>query len=346
MKHVLNKPRVFLSHSAKDKSFIDRLCGDLRKCQIDPWLDTEEIRDGKPWLKVIFEDGIPTCDAVLVYFTENSIISPMVAKEIDAALIQSLSACGISFLPYVEKAELRSSLRVDLRTLQCREFNRKNYNTILPSVVSEIWRSHMENSIESASLKQKNKILELELELEKLKQSKPTVFESSENEEFPFLHNRLKRIEKITVSLYTKVANSVLPVLVRNDIYEINILDMLVSHVKSGSVQIDYHHFNWEIDQLLKESASANKYAARNQYYTGAKVNPDLIVELRTYGFLRGVTRTKSNGRDQHIDEITDKFYRFVYWLEYNGGANSNIDLQLFKLGEEKETTLDAASEG
>lgn len=71
MESRLNKPRVFLSHSKSDKSFIELINNDLRKCQIDPWLDSEEIRHGKPWLDTIFEDGIPTCDSVLVYFTDN-----------------------------------------------------------------------------------------------------------------------------------------------------------------------------------------------------------------------------------------------------------------------------------
>ena len=87
----INKPRAFLSHSKKDKYFIEKLAADLRKCQIDYWLDTEEIRAGKSWLKMIFEDGIPTCDVVIVYLTENSIKSKMVEKEIDATLIEQLS---------------------------------------------------------------------------------------------------------------------------------------------------------------------------------------------------------------------------------------------------------------
>lgn len=346
MKHILNKPRIFLSHSAKDKSFIDRLCLDLGRCQIDPWLDTEEIRDGRPWLKVIFEDGIPTCDAVLVYFTEHSIASPMVAKEIDVALIENMSAHGISFLPYVEKAELRSMLRVDLRTLQCREWNRKNYNLILPSVVSEIWRSHMEKSLESASLKQRNKILELELELSSLKQTKSTVFEASENEEFPFLHNRLNRYEKITASLYAKDQESVLPVLVRKDMFQINTLNLLVSYVKSGRVQFLDYDLNWEVDQIFKESTAAKKHSVGNRYYTGAKLNPDLLVELRTYGFLRSVSRTRNDGRSEHIDEITDKFFRFIYWLEYKGEVNSDIDVQFLMIGEEKDATQEAGKKG
>src|SRR5688572_5093321 len=144
MKPRVNKPRVFLSHSALDKPFIENLANDLRRCQIEPWLDTEEIRAGQPWLQVIFEEGIPTCDAILVYITENSLNSRMVAKEIDAALVRKLSDAGISLLPYVDKGEVRGRLRLDLQTLQCQEWNLENYAERLSTVVAEIWRSYME----------------------------------------------------------------------------------------------------------------------------------------------------------------------------------------------------------
>src|ERR1700741_4221173 len=114
MKDRLNKPLVFLSHSSTDKPFIEKLASDLRKCQIDYWLDSEEIRDGRSWLKVIFEDGIPTCDAVVVYFTEDSLKSKMVEKELDATVVEQLSRGGITLLPYVSRAELRNILRSDL----------------------------------------------------------------------------------------------------------------------------------------------------------------------------------------------------------------------------------------
>lgn len=83
MEERLNKPRVFLSHSKADIEFIERVYNDLRKCHINPWLDSEEIRHGKPWLDAIFKDGISTCDSVLVYFTAASLNSKVVKKEID-----------------------------------------------------------------------------------------------------------------------------------------------------------------------------------------------------------------------------------------------------------------------
>ena len=46
-----NRPRVFLSHSKADVTFISQLYEDLRHCQIDPWLDSIDIRHGEPWLE-------------------------------------------------------------------------------------------------------------------------------------------------------------------------------------------------------------------------------------------------------------------------------------------------------
>lgn len=147
MENKISKPSVFLSHAKLDAGFIESLANDLRRCQIEPWLDTDEIRDGKPWLKVIFEDGIAACDVVLVYLSENSIDSKFVAKEIDAAIVEQIKDEGVGFLPYVSSKELRDKLRPDIRALQTREWNADNYKDVLPSVVAEIWRTYHERRL-------------------------------------------------------------------------------------------------------------------------------------------------------------------------------------------------------
>ena len=123
MEYTFNKPKVFLSHSKKDIEFIRRLDSDLRLCNIETWLDEVDIPHGKSWQDSIFEYGIPTCDAIIAYLTENSIESPVVKKEIDVALLQSLRDSNIAFLPYVNKNELRIKLRPDIQSLQTKEWN-------------------------------------------------------------------------------------------------------------------------------------------------------------------------------------------------------------------------------
>lgn len=81
------KPRVFLSHSKKDRVFIERIANVLRIGKIDVWYDDWEIPPGDSIRKKIFEDGIPNCDLFFVYLTENSKDSYWVQKELDAAVI-------------------------------------------------------------------------------------------------------------------------------------------------------------------------------------------------------------------------------------------------------------------
>jgi len=153
----------------KDIEFIERLERDFRKCQIDPWLDDIELRHGKPWLDAIFEDGIPNCDAVLVYFTENSLASKVVKKELDAGVLAQLDDGSVALLPYVDQASLRDDLRADIRTLQVPEWNNENFAEILARCVAEIWRSFHERRIEQAIASEKVKRLEAEREVENLK---------------------------------------------------------------------------------------------------------------------------------------------------------------------------------
>src|SRR5262249_3318289 len=154
--------------------------------------DTEEIRDGRSWMKVIFQDGIPACDAILVYLTPNSVRSKMVEKEMDAALLSQLESGGVIVLPYVSSVDVRNQLRLDLRSLHCREWDERNYYDVLPSVVAEIWHSYIERIVGTALLNEKNKRLEMELELNKMKQSKESqVFSEKEEKDFSYIFTQL-----------------------------------------------------------------------------------------------------------------------------------------------------------
>lgn len=193
MNEIRNKPKVFLSHSKQDIQFVQRICDDLRHCQIEPWLDSEEIRHGEPWLDAIFESGIPTCDAVLVYLTASSLESKMVKKEIDASLITKLRDSRISFLPYVCDPEVRTKLRSDLQALQAPEWSNTNYATLLPRVVAEIWRGFMERSIAAVISEEKVKRLEAELAISNLKAQGGGIFTSAEDSDFRYVWESLNK---------------------------------------------------------------------------------------------------------------------------------------------------------
>lgn len=154
---------------------------------------------------MVFEDGIPTCDVIVVYLTENSIKSKIVEKEIDATLIEQLSGKGIAFLPYISNATLRESLRVDIRSLQCKEWNDDNYHEILPSVIAEIWHSYMERTINIAVTQEKSRRLELELELRKQKEiHENSPFSLSEQADFRFIYKMMNKPIELVLDLWEK----------------------------------------------------------------------------------------------------------------------------------------------
>ena len=327
MQNRVNKPRVFLSHSARDKGFIERLATDLRKCQIDPWLDTEEVRDGKPWLKVIFEDGIPICDAVLIYLTPNSLKSKMVTKELDATIVEQLGERSISILPYVSKAELRDDLRSDVKALHCREWNESNYSELLPSVVAEIWRSYLERTISSAILQERNKRLELEIDLKNIREKfEASVFTDMEDREFNYIQKVLDRSIEVTFALNQKVNNN--PVKVGTYVYRINLLRAVMKHLNTGAHYFDVYEFQNLILQTLRKDSPLERDARLTRDIEREGIKENLVLELKTYDFVRHTQRSRHDFIVE-AHEFTDKIYRFKYWLGYNNFKDDELSFEL-----------------
>ena len=319
MKHKLNKPRVFLSHSKKDEKFIQGLHNDLRKCQIDPWMDTEEIRDGKSWLKVIFEDGIPTCDVVIVYFTENSLASKMVGKEVDAALVEHLSEKGIAFLPYVENEELRAKLRSDIRSLQCRVWNHTNYSEILPTVVAEIWHTHLERVVQIATLQERNFRLELELEVSRLKEKNINdIFLPAEDTDFRNVYERLNKQITITYDLWERIKSDSRGKLIGKDTFKFNLFKIMTNYIREGHVILDNFRLEHSMEKYLETCGYPSSVNELHRYYGNIKMNYDYIVNLRTYGLIRKIQVIDHNNKTTYENDFTEKMYRFLYWTEYN----------------------------
>lgn len=329
----INKPRAFLSHSKKDKYFIEKLAADLRKCQIDYWLDEEEIRAGKSWLKMVFEDGIPTCDVIVVYLTENSIKSKIVEKEIDATLIEQLSEKGIAFLPYISNATLRESLRVDIRSLQCKEWNDDNYHEILPSVIAEIWHSYMERTINIAVTQEKSRRLELELELRKQKEiHENSPFSLSEQADFRFIYKMMNKPIELVLDLWEKEDDIIKRVNRRigREAFKVSYFESIIYCLNKGYAYFDDSFYTYEVVQILKENGFPNDSFHPNAYYGNSQIRHNIVRELRTFGLTK---------IDQEISKIifTEKMYRFLYWLGYNNLIKDKINFEYLGLVETKD---------
>jgi hypothetical protein len=342
MDYLRNKPRVFLSHSKADIGFIEKVGNDLRGCQIEPWLDSQEIRAGQPWLDAIFESGIPTCDCVLVYLTESSIESNMVKKEIDAGIIRKLRDSQIAFLPYVSRAELRDKLRTDLQTLQVPEWNENNYHSMLPRVVAEIWRSYMDRTIFASTKDEKVRRLEAELELEKMKkEAGERIFSEGEDKDFKYIQKAMDRWEPVIFSMYRRTKDRQDEV-IQEASYKVNLLALLLFFVRDGSVEINDSFVPGRVINMLWDVSPELQKAPEGLRIVVSQA-PRLEDELLMFGFIERkqfmqsfpqMTRSGDMQYHQQVRygfEFTNKVQRFRYWLAVNGLMPQETRLQADK---------------
>ena len=285
MEERINRPKVFLSHSQKNSDFIEKLDSDLRKCQIDTWLFTVDIRHGKSWQDSIFESGIPTCDAVLVYLTEASIQSAVVKKEIDVALIQNLKDNNIAFLPYVDNAKFRTELRPDIQALQVPEWNNENYYILLPRVVAEIWRSYLERKLASAVSNERLRRVEAELELEKYKNQPEEIFTRAETKEFEYIWNSLNQTTPLTLN-FERINPETRD-------YETTSTRFIVHLSTTFAAINDLFQLEYDQNDLAKEiTRQAQKLINTEGFFARRKDYYDITDELLTHGLIENYTYT------------------------------------------------------
>ena len=170
------KPRVFLSHSKKDRKCIERFAMDLRSARIDVWYDDWEIPPGSSLRAKIFEEGISECDLFFVYLTKNSIDSSWVQRELDAAFVLELETKGGFIAIFVDSDDTRQSLSSDLRSLRIPAINSESYSRCLLELTAKSWEALLRKRITKENetnnitiIKLEKKLMEQDIELAKLK---------------------------------------------------------------------------------------------------------------------------------------------------------------------------------
>lgn len=305
----IKKPTVFISYSHSDKAFIDKLTGTLASCQINCWRDIENIRDGESWMESIFQDGIPGCDCLFLYLTDKSIESPVVKKEIDSAFIKKLKDSDSKILPYVDSASVRSKLRLDLQSLHCREFNDDNYCDVCPSVVAEIWRAFHEKEIKTAIRSEMAKRTELEKKVVSLgKNSESKLFSEREDQEFALAYKDLN------IKMTRRTENSLFDGRGTYDV-SINLLGFLKSYSSKQALYVDYEINKSILDKVQIASVTFTTLFSGN-----------IRAILNKYSFLINYD-LKSGDEAQHYEELSNRFYRFMLWLEVNSKEIPNADV-------------------
>jgi hypothetical protein len=141
---------VFISHSSDDKeSFIEPLVNDLENCYINVWIDKRKILPGDNLRKSIFKDGLDKADVALIFFTQNSLKSSWVDREIKHVLreeakkgndfdLKKIISIFDSQKTYEEIADRYPELTDDLLHLMP-----DNYSAIqLGQLISAIWSKY------------------------------------------------------------------------------------------------------------------------------------------------------------------------------------------------------------
>jgi TIR domain len=335
------KPRIFLSHSKKDVEFIHRLEKDLRTCLCDPWIDEIEIRHGRPWLDEVFSTGIPSCEILLCYITENSINSSVVKQELDARLLERLQTDRVTLLIYVDSEASRSKLRLDIQRLHAPILNTENYESVLPRVVAEIWRSYTEHYVASAIQYEKVKRLEAELRIKELEQSQSHgIFSPSEDNEYSIIWRELCR-ELILDFSSTKIKVDTIGGMSYTDPNPIStpensttfkmLLDFGVLFRSIIATQ-KYSPSPGDINFMVASTAANLIGIDTKKYNVNLKSKMDIEMELLRYGLLERQAKPPPNSNNSSLFSgftspfrvvFTSKHDRFLFWLDQNIGEFS-----------------------
>ncbi|MBN2024074.1 MAG: toll/interleukin-1 receptor domain-containing protein [Pirellulales bacterium] len=323
------KPWVFLSHSSSDKEFIERAAMALKRFEIEPWLDSEEIRHGQPWLDAIFENGIPNCDCTLVYLTESSLQSAMVKKEIDASVLQKLKDKGVGFLPYVSTEQIREQLRSDIQAIQAPLWNLANFDVLLPRVVAEIWRSFSERTSLIVVKDERTAHLEAELELVNLKAAlSGDIFTEAEEKDFRYIWEKLNRRDEIIIAVRKNEDTS------ERHTFSVGVRSFIPLLATPGQLEFSDDSLS---DVLLRSEII--RQCVKKHFFSSVEF-PMLGNDLITFGLVASEWRPAERasnespmlrrgfGRSAHYDLVyTPKMFRFKYWLTYRGLLPPELDV-------------------
>jgi hypothetical protein len=162
---------VFVSHSSDDKeSYIEPIISDLEDCYINVWIDKKRIVPGDNIRKSIFRDGLDKADIVLLFFTEFSLKSSWVDREIKHVLreeskkgnnfdLDKIISIFDSQATYDEISEKYPELTDNLLHLMPKDYSKIQ----LGQLISAIWSKYL--SLQDGDVETQKQLLSKEKEL-------------------------------------------------------------------------------------------------------------------------------------------------------------------------------------
>lgn len=128
-----NVGKVFVSHSSKDKAFVDRIVADLAAQQIPVWYDKLDIRIGDS-IPGKINAGLSDAKYFLIVLSPDSVASLWVQEELNAALMRQITSNGTFLIPILLRDCEIPPLLAHRRYVDFRS----NYNDGLTEILS-IW---------------------------------------------------------------------------------------------------------------------------------------------------------------------------------------------------------------
>lgn len=114
---------VFLCHNSDDKPEVKRIASLLRACGLNPWLDEEQLRPGRPWQEAL-EDNIEKIQAAAVFIGAGG-LGPWQNAEM-RAFLNNFVERRIPVIPVIlETADRDPKLPIFLRSVTWVDFRRK-----------------------------------------------------------------------------------------------------------------------------------------------------------------------------------------------------------------------------
>ncbi len=197
---------VFISHSSDDKAtLIEPIVADLESCFINVWIDKRKIVPGDNLRKSIFKDGLDKADIALIFFTEKSLKSSWVDREIKHVLreeankgnnfdLNKIISIFDSGETYKQITDRYPELTDDLLHLMP-----ENYSKIqLGQLVSAIWSKYL--SLQGGDVATQRQLLEKDKEIfqkdkdiqilkNQLEENKSNNNSNNHHEEFELLYD-------------------------------------------------------------------------------------------------------------------------------------------------------------
>jgi len=142
---VHRKPDIFLSHSTRDKEFVQQLAEDLAFCEVDAWLDEWELQPGDSLHDVVGQ-ALSASRFIGIVLGDNFNDSRWASDEMKQALARERRENRTVVIPLVAgsipiPAFLEDKLYLDFRTDYFAGIAR------LSALVNDVPRQHIEEAI-------------------------------------------------------------------------------------------------------------------------------------------------------------------------------------------------------